>query len=108
MCADAVKPTDLCHIDHRYLAEEEHGSASKETRSQMLLAQLQQKAKEKQSLTERPANGLTALKQERRKRKSESRGEPPQQKRSNTEASDTNKLVEKKKKKTDESGVCYH
>lgn len=41
-------------VAHRYLGEEEDGSVSKESRSQALLAKLQQKAKEKQdqSLTE--------------------------------------------------------
>ncbi|XP_071334475.1 ATP-dependent RNA helicase DDX51 isoform X2 [Trachinotus anak] len=37
---------------NRYLGEEDDGSVSKESQSQALLAKLQQKAKEKQSLTE--------------------------------------------------------
>lgn len=45
----------FCHVAHRYLGEEDDGSVSKESRSQALLAKLQQKAKDKQkqSLTER-------------------------------------------------------
>ncbi|KAG8011024.1 ATP-dependent RNA helicase DDX51, partial [Nibea albiflora] len=44
----------FCHVALRYLGEEEDKSVSKESRSQALLAKLQQKAKEKQrqSLTE--------------------------------------------------------
>lgn len=43
-----------CHVSFRYLGEEDDGSVSRESRSQALLAKLQQKAKEKQkqSLTE--------------------------------------------------------
>ncbi|XP_040925466.1 ATP-dependent RNA helicase DDX51 isoform X3 [Betta splendens] len=96
---------------NRYLAEEEDGSASKETRSQLLLAKLQQKAKEKQqrSLMERPSKGQTSQQQKRKKRKPEGSHESPQHKKRKTQAvplcapdSDIpNKLV--KKKKTHES-----
>uniref|UniRef100_A0A8D3CJM3 ATP-dependent RNA helicase n=1 Tax=Scophthalmus maximus TaxID=52904 RepID=A0A8D3CJM3_SCOMX len=49
----------LCLVAHRYLGQEEDGSVSKESRSQALLAKLQQKAKEKQrqSLTEAGGDG---------------------------------------------------
>uniref|UniRef100_A0A8D3E3W1 ATP-dependent RNA helicase n=1 Tax=Scophthalmus maximus TaxID=52904 RepID=A0A8D3E3W1_SCOMX len=49
----------LCLVAHRYLGQEEDGSVSKESRSQALLAKLQQKAKEKQrqSLTEPGGDG---------------------------------------------------
>uniref|UniRef100_A0A7N8YIW5 ATP-dependent RNA helicase n=1 Tax=Mastacembelus armatus TaxID=205130 RepID=A0A7N8YIW5_9TELE len=40
-----------CHVALRYLGEEKDWSVSQESRSQVLLAKLQQKAKEKQSLT---------------------------------------------------------
>lgn len=46
-------------VVNRYLGQEEDGSVSKESRSQALLAKLQQKAKEKQrqSLTEAGGDG---------------------------------------------------
>ncbi|XP_033504917.1 ATP-dependent RNA helicase DDX51 [Epinephelus lanceolatus] len=59
---------------NRYLGEEENGSVSKESRSQALLAKLQQKAKEKQkqSLTEQKQQlpkGLTEKQEVKKKRK---------------------------------------
>ncbi|XP_029281755.1 ATP-dependent RNA helicase DDX51-like [Cottoperca gobio] len=117
---------------NRYLGEEENGSVSKESRSQALLAKLQQKAKEnqKQSLTEKrqhPPKERTKQEEVKIKIKSDddSSQEPQRHKKRKSEAvpllvaeSDNhdeqveekqNKTGanEKRKKKKDQS-VCLH
>ncbi|XP_074471800.1 ATP-dependent RNA helicase DDX51 [Sebastes fasciatus] len=97
---------------NRYLGEEENGSVSKESRSQALLAKLQQKAKEKQkrSLTEQKQHQpveQTEQQAVKRKRKADSSQEPQQQKKRKSKVvplldSDTHDepVEEEKKKKT--------
>ncbi|XP_042360013.1 ATP-dependent RNA helicase DDX51-like [Plectropomus leopardus] len=118
---------------NRYLGEEDNGSVSKESRSQALLAKLQQKAKEKQkqSLTEQrqkqPPKEQTEQQDGRKKRKADKEGsdDPRQHKKKKSEGvplfvSDSDrhdapvKEEKKKKKKTGadkkqkkkKSGVC--
>lgn len=97
---------------NRYLGEEENGSVSKESRSQALLAKLQQKAKEKQkrSLTEQKQHQpveQTEQQAVKRKRKADSSQEPQQQKKRKSKVvplldSDTHDepVQEEKKNKT--------
>ncbi|XP_068187611.1 ATP-dependent RNA helicase DDX51 [Antennarius striatus] len=106
----------LFHVD-RYLGEEEQedGSVSKESRSQLLLARLQQKAKEKQkqSLSEQMKQSpeKQTEKELLKKRKGDDNDcsrEPPQRKKRNSEMESAllsdndnhNEPVKKKKKKT--------
>ncbi|XP_034006460.1 ATP-dependent RNA helicase DDX51 [Trematomus bernacchii] len=119
-------------VVNRYLGEEENGSISKESRSQALLAKLQQKAKEKQrqSLTEEtqkpPKERTQKDVKKKRKADKDSSQEPEHNKKRKSEAaavivSETDnhdELVEeeekkkkqtsaneKRKKKKDQSGI---
>ncbi|TDH00141.1 hypothetical protein EPR50_G00185020 [Perca flavescens] len=101
---------------NRYLGEEENGSVSKESRSQALLAKLQQKAKEKQqqSLTEQtqhPSKERTEQQYAKTKRKADKDNsqEPKQHKKRRSEVvpsialdsdSPDEPVHEEKKKKT--------
>ncbi|XP_070781932.1 ATP-dependent RNA helicase DDX51 [Enoplosus armatus] len=100
---------------NRYLGEGEDGSISKESRSQALLAKLQQKAKEKQkqSLTgqsRRPPEEQAEQQDVKRKRKADSRDssqEARRHRKRKSEVSDSegrDEPVEEKKKKKDRSG----
>lgn len=113
----------------RYLGEEEDGSVPKESRSQALLAKLQQKAKEKQkqSVTERRRQPLEEQTEQQgadkdssqepqhpKKRKSEvaplcvsdyGNHDEPDEKKKKSKRGATEK--QKKKKKKDQSGVCF-
>lgn len=120
------------HVAHRYLGEEEDGSASKKSRSEALLAKLQQKAKEKQkqSLTEQrqhPPEEQTEQQDVKKKRKadkeSSQKPQPHKKRKSEVEpsfASDSDcndeplkdkkkgkKSANEKKKKKDQSGMCW-
>ncbi|XP_035534555.1 ATP-dependent RNA helicase DDX51 [Morone saxatilis] len=102
---------------NRYLGEEDDGSASKESRSQALLAKLQQKAKEKQkqSLTEQrqhvpeEKSEWQDVKKKRKADKDHSQEHQHHKKRKSEQDSDGNdeaveKKKKKKKKKEDQSG----
>lgn len=121
----------FCHVACRYLGEEEDGSASKRSRSEALLAKLQQKAKEKQkqSLTEQrqhPPEEQAEQQDVKKKRKADkesSQTPQPHKKRksvvepsfeSDSDCKDE-PIKEKKKakksanekKKKDQSGMCW-
>ncbi|XP_031721902.1 ATP-dependent RNA helicase DDX51 isoform X1 [Anarrhichthys ocellatus] len=105
---------------NRYLGEEESESVSKESRSQALLAKLQQKAKEKQkqSRTERPPKERTEQQDVKKKRKADKNSgqEPQLHKKRKSEDADSDNPDEpveeakknekqKKKKKKVQSGI---
>ncbi|XP_062293311.1 ATP-dependent RNA helicase DDX51 [Scomber scombrus] len=92
---------------NRYLGDEEDGSVSKESRSQALLAKLQQKAKEKQkqSVTEELRQHTESLRV-KKKRKADNDQEKQQHKKKKLDILDTDNhdepVQEKKKKKKKE------
>ncbi|KAF3702524.1 ATP-dependent RNA helicase DDX51 [Channa argus] len=96
---------------NRYLGEEEDGSISKESHSQLLLTKLQQKAKQKQNqaLTEQTVQHEAGKKRKADKDISE---DPPQNKKRNFEGEKheepmkekKKKVANEKKKKKDQSG----
>ncbi len=120
-------------VAYRYLGEEEAGRVSKESRSLVLLAKLQQKAKEKQKeslteLTQQAAENQTPQQDGKKKRKAEKDcGQEPQhvkKRKSETvplsvsDSENPDECVQekkdkkvsnekqKKKKKKDQSGEC--
>ncbi|KAM6906126.1 ATP-dependent RNA helicase DDX51 [Lycodopsis pacificus] len=105
---------------NRYLGEEESESVSKESRSQALLAKLQQKAKEKQkqSRTERPPKERAEQQDVKKKRKADKNSgqEPQLHKKRKSEDADSDNQDEpveeakknekqKRKKKKVQSGI---
>lgn len=84
---ELVMCIQFCLVLHRYLGEEEDGSVSKESRSQALLAKLQQKAKEKQeqSLTEQRQQTVQKPEKKSRKADKDNSQEPQRHKKRKSE-----------------------